>query len=62
MPTTVPKIPSQYRWRVKHRLRVLAYAMTHSLKAASRHFGLERETQHSIARERGARCGGAGDR
>ena len=44
MPTTLPKIPSQYRWRVNHRLRVLAYAGAHSLKAASRHFGLERKT------------------
>src|SRR5262245_13005721 len=41
---TTPKIPSQYRWRVKHRLRVLAYVAAHSLKAASRHFGLERKT------------------
>jgi transposase InsO family protein len=44
MPTKVPEIRSQYRWRVKHRLRVLAYADAHSLKAASRHFGLERKT------------------
>ena len=43
MPTT-PQIPSQYRWRVKHRLRVLAYVSANSLKAASRHFGLERKT------------------
>jgi transposase InsO family protein len=43
MPTT-PKIPSQHRWRVKHRLRVLAYVAAHSPKAASRHFGLERKT------------------
>jgi transposase len=44
MLTKTPKIRAQYRWRVKHRLRVLAYGEAHSLKAASRHFGLERKT------------------
>jgi hypothetical protein len=37
-------IPSQYRVRVKQRLRVLAYAEEHGLKPAARHFALSRTT------------------
>lgn len=37
-------IPSQYRVRVKQRLRVLAYAEKHGLKPAARHFALSRTT------------------
>ena len=38
------EIPSQYRVRVKQRLRVLAYAKEHGLKPAARHFALSRTT------------------
>ena len=38
------EIPSQYRVRVKQRLRVLAYAEEHGLKPAARHFTLSRTT------------------
>ena len=38
------KVPRQYRWTVKRRLVVLAYVDEHTLKAASRHFGLDRKT------------------
>lgn len=38
------KIPPQYRWTIKRRLRVLAYVEEHSLRAASHHFGLDRKT------------------
>jgi len=37
-------IPSQYRARVKQRLRVLAYVREHGLKPAARHFALSRIT------------------
>ncbi|HVG53105.1 MAG TPA: helix-turn-helix domain-containing protein [Vicinamibacterales bacterium] len=37
-------IPSQYRVRVKQRLKVLAYAEGHGLKPAARHFALSRTT------------------
>jgi transposase InsO family protein len=39
-----PAIPSRYRLRVKQRLAIVEYALTHSIKAASRRFGLERKT------------------
>jgi hypothetical protein len=32
-------IPPKYRLRVKQRQRVVAYARTHDIKPASRHFG-----------------------
>ena len=38
------EIPSQYRVRVKQRLRVLVYAKEHGLKPAARHFALSRTT------------------
>jgi transposase InsO family protein len=37
-------IPSQYRVRVKQRLKVLTYAAEHGLKPAARHFALSRTT------------------
>jgi len=30
------EIPARYRWRVKHRQVVMAYAQTHSLRATGR--------------------------
>lgn len=38
------QVQPRYRWTVKRRLRILAYVKAHSLKAASRHFGLDRKT------------------
>jgi transposase InsO family protein len=38
------EIPARYRWRVKHRQIVMAYAETHSLRATAKHFGLHRKT------------------
>jgi transposase len=38
------EIPARYRWRVKHRQVVMAYARTHSLRATAKHFGLNRKT------------------
>ena len=37
-------IPPQYRVRVKHRLRVLAYVEDHGSEPAARHFALSRAT------------------
>jgi transposase InsO family protein len=37
-------IPTRYQLRVKQRRRVVDYAETHGLRAASRHFGLARRT------------------
>jgi DNA-binding LacI/PurR family transcriptional regulator len=37
-------VPTQYRVRVKQRLRVLAYAEEHGFKPAARHFALSRTT------------------
>ena len=44
MVDTLPQLSPSYRWTVKRRLRVLAYVQTHSLMAASQHFGLDRRT------------------
>lgn len=38
------EIPARYQWRVKHRQTVMLYAQSHSLRAAARHFGLDRKT------------------
>jgi hypothetical protein len=40
----LPNVKRQYRWTVRRRLAVLAYVDAHSLKGASRHFGLDRKT------------------
>jgi transposase InsO family protein len=37
-------IPPQYRTRVKHRLKVLAYVESHGVRPAARHFALSRIT------------------
>jgi transposase len=37
-------IPTRYQLRVKQRRRVVEYAETHGLRAASRHFGPARRT------------------
>ena len=42
MPDVV--IPTQYRTRVKYRLKVLAYVAEHGVKPAARHFALSRVT------------------
>jgi hypothetical protein len=51
-------IPPKYRLRVKQRQRVVAYARTHDIKPASRHFG---PFSMTAARPRqSVRVGGAG--
>jgi transposase len=39
-----PRIPKQYRWRVRQRWVILEYAATSSLKAAARRFDIDRKT------------------
>ncbi len=43
-------IAPQYRLRVKQRLGVVAYALEHGLKGASRRFGLDRKTVRAWVR------------
>src|SRR5262245_62075193 len=56
MPEKLVKVRREYRWTVKRRLRILAYVKACSLKAASRHFDLDRKT----IREWRDRCHAAG--
>jgi transposase InsO family protein len=56
MPEKLVKVRREYRWTVKRRLRILAYVKAYSLKAASRHFDLDRKT----IREWRDRCQAAG--
>ncbi|MDP3940355.1 MAG: helix-turn-helix domain-containing protein [Deltaproteobacteria bacterium] len=47
-------IAPQYRLRVKQRVGVVAYALEHGLKGASRRFGLDRKTVRAWVRRRRA--------
>lgn len=42
--TSDPRIPKQYRWRVRQRWVILEYAEASSLKAAARRFDVDRKT------------------
>ena len=56
MPEKLIKVYREYRWTVKRRLRILAYVKAYSLKAASRHFDLDRKTIREW-RDRGQAAG-----
>lgn len=43
-------VPARYRFRVNYRLRVVEYARTHGIRAATRHFGRTRKTVRSWLR------------
>jgi hypothetical protein len=53
------QVPSRYRLRVKQRLAIVAYAVAHGIKPATRRFGLERKTIRRW-RERWREAGVAG--